>query len=470
MLARWGELSYNTLDFARSISLLYAFILIAICFEVLTILSMSLRHRHFDVYTLSYVSMTALFLILINDTSSSIALGILGLLLVIFYLAWPALCRAGRDMSSRPYLMTLGGLMIPLILLIGFRLFSSTTVSAFVTQKALGINLMTQIILIIFWGSAVGTLLFSWQNRRPLGKRRINWACLTAAAAAIVHVVLIGGILLFRYWTMRTSTYDFGLFAQMFTYMKETGLPQTTLERNGLLSHFAVHLSPIFYLMLPFYLIWPNPVTLQILQPVIVISGLIPLMLLARHFKVPVGWQAITAVIYAFHPGLLGSSLYDLHENCFLAPLLLWVLYFLEKKNWLGGLISAALVLAVKEDAALYLLAIAIYAIVSRKNWKFGLVLASFSAAYFAFALILLARIGSGPMIGRFDNLIADPNLGLLSVPLTLMRNPGYLLSQVFTEEKLIYIVKMMLPVGFLPILNRRINSWILLVPFLVMT
>lgn len=69
-----------------------------------------------------------------------------------------------------------------------------------------------------------------------------------------------------RVLAYRAPTYDFGIFSQMFHQMRTTGLPVTTVERDGALSHFAVHVSPIYYLLLPFYWICPRPVTLQVLQ------------------------------------------------------------------------------------------------------------------------------------------------------------------------------------------------------------
>lgn len=67
----------------------------------------------------------------------------------------------------------------------------------------------------------------------------------------------VGFFLFVSAWTVgrvrsfSTPTYDFGIFSQMFFYLKESGLPMTTVERDGPLSHFAVHVSPIYYLMLP---------------------------------------------------------------------------------------------------------------------------------------------------------------------------------------------------------------------------
>ena len=80
-----------------------------------------------------------------------------------------------------------------------------------------------------------------------------------------------------RVYSFSTPTYDFGIFSQMFYHMKESGLPMTTLERDGLMSHFMVHMSPIWYLLLPFYLLVPSPVTLQVLQAAVMASAVIPL-------------------------------------------------------------------------------------------------------------------------------------------------------------------------------------------------
>lgn len=47
----------------------------------------------------------------------------------------------------------------------------------------------------------------------------------------------------------------------------------TTCERDRVLSHFAVHVSPIYYLFLPFYALFPLPVTLEVLQALLLASG-----------------------------------------------------------------------------------------------------------------------------------------------------------------------------------------------------
>lgn len=470
LVYNWGNLDFRTLEFVRQSGLLLHLIYTAICFQILTILSMSMQNHRFDVFALAYSCELYLFLLVYYDSSVYLATGILGLLLFVIFLAAPYVKDIHAEKINRPYIIVFLSLLLPLVLLIFYRLFSTPVINSFFTQKDAGINLMTQILLAAFFGSAVGVLLFEWKlglDRPPF--RKSFWSISAITLTACMHVLLVGGILAYRYWGLRTPTFDFGLFAQMFANMNATGLPMTTLERNQTLSHFAVHLSPIYYLMLPFYWIWPDPVVLQILQPIIVISGLVPLLLLARHYRLAKGWHVVLAIIYATHPGLVGSSMYDLHENCFLAPLILWVLYFLARKKKVPFIIFSLFVLAVKEDAALYLAAIALFAGIDRDRRRYGILLGVLATGYFILALYLLDRYGTGPMTGRFDSLTAHPDLGLLSVPLTIIQNPGFLLSQVFSESKLIYLFKMLMPVGFVPLLNRRLTSWPLLLPFLVM-
>lgn len=289
------------------------------------------------------------------------------------------------------------------------------------------------------------------------------------AFLAFLNFFFLGGLMLARVLALQTPTYDFGVFAQMFHYMDKTGLPLSTLERNGLLSHFTIHLSPIYYLLLPFYKIWPRPETVQILQVLVVLSGVIPLLLLSSHFKIKKSYQVALSFLYLFHPALIGSSLYDLHENCFLAPLILWLLFFIEKDRRVWMFITALLVLLVKEDAAMYVVIIGFFMLVSGKRKSSGVILIFMGAAYFLLAVYILSHGGNGVMFNRFDNLIADKSLGIRGIIPTIITNPGLLLNEMFTPAKLVFIFTVLPSLGFLPVLQRKCSRLLLLLPLLAM-
>jgi len=334
-------------------------------------------------------------------------------------------------------------------------------------------------------------IYFVARNEELFSKFEPGRAGVTTAVVifAIVSGAVISLVTTFRYLTFASPNFDFGLFCNMFYNMKESGLPLITSERDVLLSHFVVHISPIYYLMLPFYYVFPSPITLQILQAVILASGVAPVALLCRKFKLSGKATIVISFIYAFYPALSGGCFYDLHENCFLTPLLLWVFYFFEKEKYLPMYIFAVLVLAVKEDAAIYIILFALFIIISRKKFLHGIILAGIAAGYFVGAYAILSNTSAyyaelysaatpnpgiaGPMVNRFDNLIFQRGDGLAGAVKTLLVNPGYLLTQMFSTaengvEKLAYVVRMLAPLGFLPLCTKKASRWLLVAPILM--
>ncbi len=294
-------------------------------------------------------------------------------------------------------------------------------------------------------------------------------------AAGIYTAAFISVQTVCRYLTQSTPNYDFGIFSQMFYYMKTTLQPLVTCERDMLLSHFAVHASPIYYLFLPFYALFPSPVTLMICQGVLLASGVIPLVLIAKHKGLSDKATVAFAAIYCLFPALSGGCYYDLHENKFLAPLILWLFYFIEKNNWFGVIGFSLLVCLVKEDAPIYIVFIALYLIISKKSPLKGVVSLCVSMAYFVTVLWLLEKYGQGVMTYRYDNFMFGDDKGLLSVVKNVIKNPAYVIKQVFEADidsngssKMIFMLQMLLPLGFMPFITKKFSRYILICPMIL--
>lgn len=299
----------------------------------------------------------------------------------------------------------------------------------------------------------------------------IMWGAI--AALGVAFALVTGAIGVYRYLTYSTPNFDFGLFCNMFYNMAESGVPNVTSERDMLLSHFAVHFSPIYYVMLPFYYIFPSPITLQILQTVIIYSGIIPIVLISREKGLSTKLTVIVSAIYAAYPAISAGTFYDLHENCFLVTLLLWVFYFYEAKKYIPMAIFSVLTLFVKEDAFIYLVIFALFLLISEKNWKLGIPMAIVPVIYFLIVSTLMEQYGTGIMSGRFGNMIYDSEDGLIGVIKTILLNPGYTLSQIFTTSadntnKLKYLIQLLLPLGFITFATRKISRYLLLTPILL--
>lgn len=290
----------------------------------------------------------------------------------------------------------------------------------------------------------------------------------TAVSLCAVFICLIiSAIGCLRYATYSSPNFDFGIWCNMFHHMREDFLPMVSSERDRLLSHFAVHISPIYYLLLPLYCIFPSPYTLQISQGIILAGGIIPLYLLARHKSLSNKVILMFSIAYAFSPALICGTTYDLHENCFLVPLLLWMFYFFEKEKYPLTYLAAFGVCMIKEDACLFVLFFGIYAFLSKKKYFHGVSLAVLSAAYFGLAMLLLTKFGDGVLSDRFNNYMYEDN-GLLGMVRIILTDPAYVFTQTLNPEKLTYLLKLLLPLGFLPLATKKVSRFTVLLPFML--
>lgn len=297
------------------------------------------------------------------------------------------------------------------------------------------------------------------------------------AGIALLFFLFVSGWTVGRYCSFSSPNYDFGIFSQMFYYMKTMLKPLTTLERDGLLSHFAVHVSPTYYLLLPFYAFFPSPMTLQVLQAAILASAVIPAWKIGKNHGFSQFGRMLICAILLLYPAYSGGTSYDFHENCFLTPLLLWLLYALEKKNIPITAVLTLLTLGVKEDAAVYVAVIGLWLAVRgllrgirREKWHFvtGFAMIAGAVAWFVLVTGYLSSDGEGVMTYRYNNFFFNSSSSLLTVIQVVVMNPLKAVYECLDAEKLGYLALTMLPLLGLPLITRRYERYLLLIPYLL--
>lgn len=278
-----------------------------------------------------------------------------------------------------------------------------------------------------------------------------------------------------RFYTFSTPSFDFGIFSQMFYYMKTSGLPMTTIERDGLLSHFAVHVSPIYYLLLPFYILVPQPATLQVLQAAVITSAVIPLWLLGKHHGLSGGERTLLCAVLLLFPAFSGGTSYDIHENCFLTPLLFWLFYGIDRRSTPVTAVSALLTLMVKEDAPVYVAVIGLWLLAKTalrgkhpRDLITGAALLAASVGWFCLVTAYLAKHGDGVMTYRYQNFLYDGSSSLLTVIKAVILCPMKAIHECVGREKLRFITLTLLPLLGLPLLTRRYERYLLLIPYIL--
>lgn len=372
------------------------------------------------------------------------------------------LLRIGADYLPRPLERWLPGA--------AFALYASSALPASFSWAFCGACVLTMLVLAVYGA-------FGWDGSEPAitaaPKERAVWPILTwAAGVGFFCLVSAWGVARVR--SFSAPTFDFGIFSQMFHYMNSTGRQLTTVERDGLLSHFAVHVSPIYYLMLPFYRLFPRPETLQVLQAAVLASALVPLWKLGRVHGLHPAARTAVCILLLLYPAYAGGTGYDLHENCFLTPLILWLLYGIDKKSLPLTVVSAVLTWFVKEDAPVYAAVIGLYLLVRAflrgDQWgiRTGGGLLAGSIGYFLAVTAWLNARGQGVMNYRYSNFMYDGSNSLLTVVKAVLLCPMKAIFECMDGEKLTYIGLTMVPLLGLPLLTRRYERFLLLIPYLL--
>ncbi len=278
---------------------------------------------------------------------------------------------------------------------------------------------------------------------------------------------------IYQYKVYRVVTYDFGIFAQMFENMAKTGLPVTTCERGELLSHFMIHFSPIYYLVLPFYMLFRNPEGLLWIQAFAVTSVIFPVYLVSRKFKNSPFLSLILSTAVMMLPAFISPAYIDFHENKFLAVMIFWFIYFMEKyidtrnkKTLILIFIFEALTLMIKEDAALYMITLSLYYIIARKEYKIGLIVFLSSIIYFTAVMAFIQSGGKGLMEGHYELYYLPGQDGVVNMFVNIIQNPTFFIKNMFTERTFIFTLYMAVPLMFIPFMCKDYKNLILFIPF----
>jgi len=225
-------------------------------------------------------------------------------------------------------------------------------------------------------------------------------------------------------------------------------------------SRLAIHADFILLLLLPFYALWQDPRMLLIIQSLALASAAVPLYLIARQKTQDAVFSSLIAAAYLLFPALHGVNMFDFHPLALVVPLLLWAMYFLETERWIAFSAMLALSFLTGEQVPLTGIGIGAYILLGKKRPRAGVVVICSSVLYyFIVARILIPVAGGKPAYYQYSDVTAwaPGALGMLG---TLLLNPFFAFQYMFQLKKVMFLLHMLGPVFFLPLLS----GWGLLV------
>jgi uncharacterized membrane protein len=192
------------------------------------------------------------------------------------------------------------------------------------------------------------------------------------------------------------------------------------------------------------------------MQASIAAAAAIPLYFLARR-RVPAGTASIIAISYLLYAPLHGANLYDFHY-LLLAPLFLWTtLNLFEAGRYGWAALAVLFTLSIREDVAALLSFIGAFLLMTGLRPRAGVVLAAVGGAYFvSLKLFAMPRFlgGAEAFIEMFREMVPEGDRGYGGVLKTFVGNPGFTMGALLERQKLLYILQIMAPLAFLPLLR----------------
>lgn len=216
----------------------------------------------------------------------------------------------------------------------------------------------------------------------------------------------------------------------------------------------AIHFEPILALVGLIYAVIPSPITLVVIQALVVASGAFPVFWLAsRRLRSSLAGVAF-AGLYLAYPALQAAVAADFHAVTLSAALVLFALYFMLARNNVGLWVACVLAMTTKEEVPLLVIMIGLSIAVLQRRWRLGLALMGVAAAYLGLALLVLhlsSPLGHSPTANRYSYLGATPLAALkyvLTHPLQVARN------DLFSHDRIDYLRKLLSPAGYLALLS----------------
>lgn len=257
-----------------------------------------------------------------------------------------------------------------------------------------------------------------WLARRD---SRVPWVLALAAGLVLVRIQIM------QHWTFQTDAYDLALYD---TAIRNT-LQGKFLFADQLGRHFfSDHFSPILLLFCPLYLLADTPLVLMVTQALVIAAGLGIIYRIVRQYGIAPLVGIAAAGLFLNHRQMASAILYDFHTEVLGTIFLLGCIWQLRRGAGAAYWVFLLLALACKEDVPLYTAGLGAYAFVRgqrRAGIVTGLVSVAWAVAAWKFIIPLVGQAEVSPFVeARWSHL----GSGYGAVALTLLRNPGYVLSR----------------------------------------
>jgi len=267
----------------------------------------------------------------------------------------------------------------------------------------------------------------------------------------ISYVLLMSAFCFWKYSNFGYNGLDLAIFNQVFYNSAHGDWFQFSIHPQ---SYLGDHFGIIIIFLLPFYLLFQNPLTLLFLQSLFLGLAAWPLFLIVKKF-LNEKLALFICLLWLFNPFIQNINLFEFHLLPFAVFFLLFAFYFYYNKNFGGFFMFLLLAIFVREDVALVTLMFGFLALIEKRSLKWVLWPIIISGIWFIMAIkiiSLFAPAGQYKFFYYYGWLGSSPT----EIINTLVHNPWLLIKHVLAWQNIFLIIILFLPFCFLPIVKSK--------------
>lgn len=213
---------------------------------------------------------------------------------------------------------------------------------------------------------------------------KAKWTWWIAGVLMVIFAAILSATALWKFRHGLYNALDLAIFNQVFWQTTHGSFFGMTIHPH---SYLGDHFDLFILLLAPFYAVLPRPETLLVLQALAVASAPIPLLLLRAGDMVRSKTAAVLAllgtIIWVLNPYLHNAFFFEFHTLMFAAPLLAWSYWAYRKRRLNLFSMFLVLLLTLREDVALTVMAFALLALFERRTLRWWLPQAAVAVAWF---------------------------------------------------------------------------------------
>ncbi|MFA6525157.1 MAG: DUF2079 domain-containing protein [Patescibacteria group bacterium] len=265
------------------------------------------------------------------------------------------------------------------------------------------------------------------------------------------YIVLFVFISVWKYNNFGYNAIDLAIFNQVFYNTSMGDLFSMTIHPH---SYLGDHFEIIILLLTPIYMLFRNPVSLLVMQTIIIGISAWPLFLIAK--KISNNTIALCmAAIYLLNPFIQNMNLFEFHILPFAIFTLLFAFYFYLENRFYLFTLFLFLSLLVREDVALVVVMFSLLSLIDKKNKRWIITPGIIGIGWLAIVFWIV------PTLNNYDSykfIFYYSWLGdsVSEIIKNFFLHPLLVLSHLFSLQNIFLYIALFLPFLLLPFLKPK--------------